>query len=147
MAKSRPGHGRPGQLADSQANPLQGPQVRHSGGPDSQRSGKLDSDALSQRMTQFILRIVNPVGQNRVAESVESMGRDLLRKLSALSKGQAISAGAAVNTSVLCRVFFHIVDQAVLRRVDFVLLAGDLFEKRTGDPLAMRVVVEGFPIP
>jgi DNA helicase HerA-like ATPase len=70
----------------------------------SQRPGKLDSDVLSQCMTQFILRIVNPVDQNRVAESVESVGRDLLQELPALSKGQAIVAGAAVNTPVLCRV-------------------------------------------
>ncbi len=55
-------------------------------------------------MTQFILRIVNPIDQNRVAESVESVGRDLLRELPALSKGQAIITGAAVNTPVLCRV-------------------------------------------
>jgi len=101
MAKSRPGRGRPDQLADSQANPLQGPQVRHSGGPDSQRPGELDSDVLSQCMTQFILRIVNPVDQNRVAESV---GRDLLRELPALSTGQAIISGAAANVPLLCRV-------------------------------------------
>jgi len=44
------------------------------------------------------------------------------------------------------RVFLHIVDQAVEQQVDFVLLAGDLFEKRTVDPLAMRVAVEGFRI-
>jgi DNA helicase HerA-like ATPase len=70
----------------------------------SQRPGKLDADVLSQCMTQFILRIVNPVDQARVAESVESEGRDLLRELPALSKGQAIIAGPAVNTPVLCRV-------------------------------------------
>ncbi|MCJ7738953.1 MAG: ATP-binding protein [Anaerolineae bacterium] len=70
----------------------------------SQRPGRLDADVLSQCMTQFILRIVNPIDQNRVAESVESVGRDLLRELPALSKGQAIIAGAAVNTPVLCRV-------------------------------------------
>jgi len=70
----------------------------------SQRPGKLDADVLSQCMTQFILRIVNPVDQARVAESVESVGRDLLKELPALSKGQAIVAGAAVNTPVLCRV-------------------------------------------
>ena len=39
-----------------------------------------------------------------VAESVESVGRDLLQELPALSKGQAIISGAAVNTPVLCRV-------------------------------------------
>lgn len=70
----------------------------------SQRPGKLDADVLSQCMTQFILRIVNPIDQARVAESVESVGRDLLGELPALSKGQAIVAGAAVNTPVLCRV-------------------------------------------
>jgi uncharacterized protein len=70
----------------------------------SQRPGKLDADVLSQCMTQFILRIVNPIDQNRVAESVETVGRDLLKELPALSKGQAIIAGAAVNTPVLCRV-------------------------------------------
>ena len=70
----------------------------------SQRPGRLDADVLSQCMTQFILRIVNPVDQARVAESVESVGRDLLGELPALSKGQAIIAGAAVNTPVLCRV-------------------------------------------
>jgi hypothetical protein len=32
------------------------------------------------------------------------VGRDLLKELPALAKGQAIIAGAAVNTSVLCRV-------------------------------------------
>jgi DNA helicase HerA-like ATPase len=70
----------------------------------SQRPGKLDADVLSQCMTQFILRIVNPVDQARVAESIETVGRDLLKELPALSKGQAIVAGAAVNTPVLCRV-------------------------------------------
>ena len=70
----------------------------------SQRPGKLDGDALSQCNTQFILRIVNPVDQARVAESVETVGRDLLRELPALSKGQAIVAGEAVNTPLLCRV-------------------------------------------
>ena len=70
----------------------------------SQRPGKLDADVLSQCMTQFILRIVNPIDQSKVAESVESVGRDLLHELPALSKGQAIVAGAAVNTPLLCRV-------------------------------------------
>lgn len=70
----------------------------------SQRPGKLDSDVLSQCMTQFIMHIVNPIDQDRVAESVETVGRDLLRELPALSKGQVIVAGTAVNTPVLCRV-------------------------------------------
>lgn len=40
-------------------------------------------------------------------------------------------------------VFLHVTDQAIEQQVDFVLLAGDLFEKRTVDPLAMRVAIEG----
>jgi len=70
----------------------------------SQRPGKLDPDVLSQCGTQFILRIINPLDQTRVAESVETVGRELLRELPALTKGQAIIAGEAVNTPVLCRV-------------------------------------------
>lgn len=70
----------------------------------SQRPGRLDSDVLSQCMTQCIMRIVNPVDQARVAESVESVGRDLIAELPALTKGQVIVAGASVNTPVLARV-------------------------------------------
>jgi exonuclease SbcD len=51
--------------------------------------------------------------------------------------------GSQVRFNDFSLVFFHIIDQAVLRQVDFVLLAGDLFEKRAVDPLAMRVAVEG----
>ena len=69
-----------------------------------QRPGKLDSDVLSQCMTQCIMRITNPIDQNRIAESVESMGRDLLKELPSLSKGQVIVSGASVNTPVLLRV-------------------------------------------
>lgn len=70
----------------------------------SQRPGRLDSDVLSQCMTQCIMRIINPVDQAKIAESVESMGRDLIRELPNLSKGQAILAGAGVNTPVLVNV-------------------------------------------
>lgn len=70
----------------------------------SQRPGKLDSDVLSQCMTQCIMRITNPFDQSRISESVESVGRDLLMELSSLSKGQAIVAGASVNTPVMLRV-------------------------------------------
>ncbi len=70
----------------------------------SQRPGRLDADVLSQCMTQCIMRIVNPVDQARVRESVESVGRDLLAELPALSKGQVIIAGASVNTPLLVRV-------------------------------------------
>ncbi len=70
----------------------------------SQRPGKLDADVLSQCLTQCIMRIVNEVDQNSVAAAVEGIGHDLLQNLPALSKGQAIVAGAGVNTPVICRV-------------------------------------------
>lgn len=69
-----------------------------------QRPGKLDGDVLSQCMTQCIMRITNPIDQNRIAESVESVGRDLLRELPSLSKGQVVVSGASVNTPVLLKV-------------------------------------------
>lgn len=70
----------------------------------SQRPGKLDADVLSQCMTQCIMRITNPIDQDRIASSVESVGRDLLKELSSLSKGQVIVSGASVNTPVMLRV-------------------------------------------
>lgn len=70
----------------------------------SQRPGKLDQDVLSQCMTQFILRIVNPVDQNTVASSVESASKDILNELPALSRGQAVVAGAALNAPTLIQV-------------------------------------------
>jgi len=70
----------------------------------SQRPGKLDADVLSQCLTQCIMRIVNEVDQKSVGSAVEGVGRELLDNLPALSKGQAIIAGAAVNTPVICRV-------------------------------------------
>ncbi len=70
----------------------------------SQRPGKLDADVLSQCNTQFLMRIVNPVDQARVRESVESVGQELIDELPALTKGQAIVAGAAISTPVICRV-------------------------------------------
>jgi DNA helicase HerA-like ATPase len=69
-----------------------------------QRPGKLDSDVLSQCMSQFIMRIVNPVDQDSLKYGVEAAGRDLLKELPALTKGQVIVSGACVNTPVLCRV-------------------------------------------
>jgi len=69
-----------------------------------QRPGKLDSDVLSQCMSQFIMRIVNPVDQDSLKYGVEAAGRDLLKELPALTKGQVIIAGACVNTPVLCKV-------------------------------------------
>jgi DNA helicase HerA-like ATPase len=70
----------------------------------SQRPGKLNADVLSQCQTQCIMRIVNEIDQQSVAAAIEGVGRDLLDNLPALSKGQVIIAGAAVNTPVICRV-------------------------------------------
>lgn len=70
----------------------------------SQRPGKLDADVLSQCQTQCIMRIVNEIDQKSIASAIEGVGRDLLNNLPALSKGQVIVAGAAVNTPVICRV-------------------------------------------
>jgi uncharacterized protein len=59
---------------------------------------------LSQCMSQFIMRIVNPVDQDSLKYGVEAAGRDLLKELPALTKGQVIIAGMCVNTPVLCKV-------------------------------------------
>ncbi|WP_017711893.1 ATP-binding protein [Prochlorothrix hollandica] len=69
-----------------------------------QRPGKLDSDVLSQCMSQFLMRIVNPVDQDSLKHGVEAAGRDLLQELPSLTKGQVIVAGACVNTPVLCQI-------------------------------------------
>ncbi len=69
-----------------------------------QRPGKIDADVLSQCMSQFLMRIVNPVDQESLKYGVESAGRDLLKELPALTKGQVIISGACVNTPVLCQV-------------------------------------------
>lgn len=69
-----------------------------------QRPGKLNSDILSQCMTQIIMKIINPIDQNTIASSVESAGSDLLKELPSLTRGQIIVTGAAINTPVLCKV-------------------------------------------
>jgi len=70
----------------------------------SQRPGKLDQDVLSQCMTQFILRIVNPIDQNTVASAVEAASKDILAELPALSRGQAVVGGVALNAPALIQV-------------------------------------------
>ncbi|NCJ07234.1 DUF87 domain-containing protein [Synechococcales cyanobacterium C] len=75
-----------------------------------QRPGKLDSDVLSQCMSQFLMRIVNPVDQDSLKYGVEAAGRDLLKELPALTKGQVIVAGMCVNTPVLCKVRQRLTD-------------------------------------
>lgn len=70
----------------------------------SQRPSKIDSDILSQCMTQIIMRIVNPADQENIKNSVESIGRDMIEELPGLTKGQALVAGVAINSPVLIRV-------------------------------------------
>ena len=41
------------------------------------------------------------------------------------------------------RAFLHIMDQAVAQQVDFVLLGGDLFQKRAVDPPTLLQAIEG----
>jgi DNA repair protein SbcD/Mre11 len=41
------------------------------------------------------------------------------------------------------RAFFHIVDEAIRAQVDFVILAGDLFEKRSIDALTLNQAMRG----
>jgi DNA helicase HerA-like ATPase len=69
-----------------------------------QRPGKLDQNVLSQCMTQFLMRIINPTDQETIAKSVESAGRELLEELPSLSRGQAIVSGVATRTPVLFKV-------------------------------------------
>jgi DNA helicase HerA-like ATPase len=66
-----------------------------------QRPGKLDSDVLSQCMTQLIMKIINPVDQSTIASSIESAGKQLLDELASLSRGQVIVSGASTNIPVL----------------------------------------------
>lgn len=70
----------------------------------SQRPSKIDSDILSQCMTQIIMRIVNPADQENIRSSVESIGRDMIEELPGLTKGQALVAGVSINSPVLIRV-------------------------------------------
>ncbi len=70
----------------------------------SQRPSKLDSDCLSQCMSQVTMRIINPVDKNQIAASIESMSKDILDELPALAKGEAIISGVAINTPTLVKV-------------------------------------------
>src|SRR5262249_10121517 len=66
--------------------------------------GNLAPAFLSQCLMQCSRRSDKEVDQKGDAPAVEGVGRDLLDNLPALSKGQAIIAGGAVNTPVICRV-------------------------------------------
>lgn len=70
----------------------------------SQRPGKLDSDVLSQCMSQIIMKIKNPVDQKNIRDSIESVSEDLINELPGLTKGQALISGEAINTPVLINI-------------------------------------------
>jgi len=70
----------------------------------SQRPGKLDSDVLSQCMTQIIMKMINPVDQQNIKNSVEGISADLIEELPGLTRGQAVVIGEAVNTPVLIQI-------------------------------------------
>lgn len=70
----------------------------------SQRPSKIDADVLSQCGTQIIMQIQNPNDQDAIQQSIESAGEAVLQELPGLTPGQAVVAGDAVNTPVLCRV-------------------------------------------
>lgn len=69
-----------------------------------QRPSKLDADALSQCMTQITMRIINPADQKQIEQSIESVSRDLLAELPALTRGQAITSGVAINTPIIVNI-------------------------------------------
>jgi DNA helicase HerA-like ATPase len=70
----------------------------------SQRPGKLDSDVLSQCMTQIIMKITNPVDQQNIRNSIESVSADIMLELPGLTRGQAIVAGDAINSPVMVQI-------------------------------------------
>ena len=70
----------------------------------SQRPGKLNSDVLSQCMSQVIMKIINPLDQKNIENSVESLSQDIFQELPGLTQGQAILAGDAVNTTVMVQI-------------------------------------------
>lgn len=106
-----------------------------------QRPGKLDSDVLSQCMSQFIMRIVNPVDQDSLKYGVEAAGRDLLKELPALTKGQVIIAGACVNTPVLCQV-----RQRITEHGGETLNAPELWQSYFRSPQAAARKIDQAPV-
>lgn len=63
----------------------------------SQRPSRLDQDVLSQCNTQIIMKIVNPLDQDFIRKSAESVTEDVIRDLPALGRGEAIITGSAIK--------------------------------------------------
>lgn len=70
----------------------------------SQRPNKLDADILSQCNTQIIMRIVNPVDQEYIRQSVETVTEDIVKDLPSLSRGEAIIVGSAIKLPVPVKI-------------------------------------------
>jgi DNA helicase HerA-like ATPase len=70
----------------------------------SQRPNKLDSDVLSQCNTQIIMKIMNPSDQEYIRQSVETVTEDIVKDLPALSRGEAIIVGSAINLPVAAKI-------------------------------------------
>ncbi len=82
----------------------------------SQRPSKLDSDCLSQCMSQITMRIINPVDKSQIAASIESMSQDILDELPALAKGEAIISGVAINTPTLVKIRARLTEHGGISR-------------------------------
>ncbi|MHA1339611.1 MAG: ATP-binding protein [Promethearchaeota archaeon] len=70
----------------------------------SQRPSKLDSDILSQCLSQIILKIKSPADQKNIRDSLESVSEDIIEELPGLTMGQAVIAGECINTPVLINI-------------------------------------------
>jgi DNA helicase HerA-like ATPase len=82
----------------------------------SQRPAKLDTDCLSQCMSQITMRIINPVDQAQIASSLESMSRDIIDELPALAKGEAVVSGVAINTPAIVKIRSRLTEHGGISR-------------------------------
>lgn len=69
-----------------------------------QRPGKIDQDVLSQCNSEIILRITNPLDQNAVLESGESISQAVIDDLPSLNVGEAVLVGEFVKLPVVTRI-------------------------------------------
>ncbi len=69
-----------------------------------QRPGKIDQDVLSQCNSEIILRITNPLDQNAVLESGESISQAVIDDLPSLNVGEAILVGEFVKLPVVTKI-------------------------------------------
>ncbi len=68
-----------------------------------QRPVNLSQTILSQCNTHILMRIMNPLDQNRVRESVEKASAEVLDKLPSLETGEGIILGEGLNLPALFR--------------------------------------------